>query len=102
MNIRSARITTALVYSTAALTLLLSGCERSKNTTDTSAAQSTAATSPTTNKDCNAPDVSCTPAERARGAGEGMMEGGGPAQGMARSREAHDDAARMGGPPERR
>jgi hypothetical protein len=107
MNIRPATIRMALVSSASALALFLSGCDRTKNTAPTPAAdatatQSTAAASPAGTKDCNAPDVSCTPGERGRGNGEGMMEGAGPAQGMANGRQAHDDGARMGGPPARR
>lgn len=105
MNIRSEITRVALVCSASTLVILLSSCDGTKKTApaaDAAAAQSTAAASPAGTKDCNAPDVSCTPAERGRGNGEGMMEGAGPAQGMAKGREAHDGGARMGGPPERR
>ncbi len=105
MNIRSTITRVALASSASALALLLSSCDGTTNTApaaDATTPQSTAAAPPAGDKDCNAPDVSCTPAERGRGNGEGMMEGGGPAQGMAKGREAHDDGARMGGVPERR
>lgn len=104
MNIRSQVTKIALVSSVSALVLLLSGCDQTKNiapAADATAAQSTAAANVAGSKDCNAPGVSCTPAERGRSNGEGM-EGSGHAQGMERGREAVDDGMRMGGPPERR
>ena len=107
MNISSAITRMALVSSASALALLLSGCDRTQDTAATAdpAAAQTAATSAAGSKDCNAPGVSCTPAERGSGHGEGM-EGSGHAPGMAgpgmAGREAGDGGTKMGGQPERR
>ena len=99
----------ALVASASALALLLSGCDQTKDSTpaaDQAATPTTAAASADASKDCNAPGVSCTPAERDLGHTEGMhgseqrpgMEGSGYGPGMA----GRDSGTRMGGPPERR
>ena len=99
MNIGSAISRTALVASASALALLLSGCDRTK---DTARATDPApdATSTVGAKDCNAPGVSCTPEERGPGYSE-SMEGAGHGPGMS-GREVGDGGTRMGGPPARR
>lgn len=79
----------ALLFSASVLALMLSGCDGPKDTApvaDATAVQSTPAETAVEKKDCDAPGVSCTPAERASGNGEGMGAGW-HANGMEKGKE---------------